>query len=144
MVRVTLRPTVASDLPHVIGEPLPCRIRAITALFDNRIIGLGGLAFPPDGIPIAFVQLAPKFDSKDANGYEARRYPIAFHRAGLIAMKMIQESGLEQVIATADAGNATAVRWLNRLGFKASIDQGIDGKVLFIWNRERPHQLPSN
>jgi hypothetical protein len=144
MVRVTLRPTVAPDLPHVLGEPLPCRIRTITALVDNRIVGLGGLAFPPHGIPIAFVQLVPKFDGKDANAYEATRYPIAFHRAGLIAMKMIQESGLERVIATADVKNSTALRWLNRLGFTASTDQEIKGKVLFIWNRKRPHPLPRN
>jgi hypothetical protein len=104
---------------------------------------LGGLAFPPHGIPIAFVQLVPKFDGKDANAYEATRYPIAFHRAGLIAMKMIQESGLERVIATADVKNSTALRWLNRLGFTASTDQEIKGKVLFIWNRKRPHRKHS-
>ncbi len=144
MVRVTLRPTEASDLRLVIDEPLPCRIRTITALVDNRVIGLGGLAFPPHGTPIAFVQLVRQPDTNGPTSYEAKRYPAAFHRAGLVVMKMIQESGLEEVIATADAGNATAVRWLNRLGFKASIAQGIVGKVLFIWNRKGPHRIPSN
>jgi hypothetical protein len=47
MPKVTLRPTILADLPHVIGEPLPYRIRAITALIDDRVIGMGGIAFPP-------------------------------------------------------------------------------------------------
>src|SRR5215471_7070670 len=59
MPQVTLRPTIPSDLPHVIGEPLPWRIRAITALVDDRIIGMGGIAFPPHGPAIAFAQLLP-------------------------------------------------------------------------------------
>ena len=59
MRRVILRPTVLSDLPHAIGEPLPYRIRAITALVEGRVIGLGGVAFPPRGPAIAFVQLVP-------------------------------------------------------------------------------------
>ena len=56
-MRVTLRPTVAADLPHVIGEVLPHRIQAITALFGDRVIGLGGIGFRPDGTAIAFAQL---------------------------------------------------------------------------------------
>jgi len=53
-MRVTLRPTIAADLPHVVGEPLPFRIRAITALAGDKVIGLGGIAFPPDGTVWAF------------------------------------------------------------------------------------------
>src|SRR5215831_3768702 len=93
---ITLRPTIPSDLPHVIGEPLPWRIRAITALIDDRIIGMGGIAFPPHGPAIAFVQLVPPPNGDVAVGEsghaaaeipeakgipEARRYPVAFHRA---------------------------------------------------------------
>jgi hypothetical protein len=148
MPRVILRPTIAQDLPFLIGEPLPCRIRAITAVLaatdepacaggndstvvagcppeDGRassIIGIGGIALPPDGPAWAFVQQAP----------EAKRYPVAFHRAGLMAMKMIRELGLREVVATADADNAAALRWLRRLGFVESDRQDIDGKVLFV------------
>jgi hypothetical protein len=146
MPKVTLRPTIPADLPDVIGEPLPYRIRAITALVDERVIGIGGIAFPPQGPAIAFVQLAPSSPSRvgairddrnvDESIPEARRYPIAFHRAGLMAMAMIRASGAEQVIATADAGSAVAVRWLTRLGFKTASDQRVYGKLLFIWQRE--------
>jgi hypothetical protein len=145
MPKVTLRPTILADLPHVIGEPLPYRIRAITALIDDRIIGMGGIAFPPYGPAIAFVQLVPP--SRDsaaacdgercATGIpEARRYPVAFHRAGLMAMEMIRTSGVGQVVATADAGSEAAVRWLKRLGFVPAEGQRIAGRLVFVWNRE--------
>jgi hypothetical protein len=132
MPRITLRPAIPADLPHVIGEPLPYRIRAISALADDRIIGLGGVAFPPDGPAIAFVQFAPA----PGGGPEARRYPVALHRAGLTAMDMIRASGVAQMIATADAGSAAAVRWLKRLGFAAAERQPIAGRVLFVWENK--------
>jgi hypothetical protein len=156
MPKVTLRPTIAADLPHVIGEPLPYRIRAITALVDDRVIGMGGIAFPLHGPAIAFVQLAPSSSNgDDAAGRddhagrsipEARRYPVAFHRAGLLVMEMICRSEVRQVIATADADSEVAVRWLKRLGFKAADGQRIEGRILFVWNREDETvagQLPS-
>jgi len=146
MPKVTLRPTIAADLADVIGEPLPFRIRAITALVDGRVIGIGGIAFPPQGPAIAFVQLAPSSPNPEGEPDrnhgtaecipEAKRYPVAFHRAGLIAMAMIETSGAEQVIATADSGSDVAVRWLKRLGFKPADDQRIEGKLLFIWRRD--------
>src|SRR5579864_56967 len=141
MPRITLRPTIPADLPHVIGEPLPCRIRAISVLADDRIIGLGGMAFPPHGPAVAFVQLAPA--PEEAAGIpEARRYPVAFHRAGLMAMEMIRASGVAQVTATADAGSAAAVRWLKRLGFDEAERQPIDGRILFVWTN-RSTGVPS-
>jgi hypothetical protein len=145
MPKVTLRSTIPADLPYVIGEPLPFRIRAITALVDGRVIGIGGIAFPPQGPAIAFAQLAPSPPirgsvSQDRGATEgipeARRYPVAFHRAGLMAMGLIRTSGAEQVMATADARSDVAVRWLKRLGFKPAHDQRIEGKLLFIWRRE--------
>src|SRR5262249_46202171 len=144
MPKVTLRPTIAADLPHVIGEPLPYRIRAITALVDDRVIGMGGIAFPPRGPAIAFAQLAPSAsqdctvcrDDRTAKSIpEARCYPVAFHRAGLVVMEMIRRSEARQVVATADADSDVAVRWLKRLGFEPADRQRIEGKLLFVWNR---------
>jgi hypothetical protein len=138
MPKITLRPTVPADLPHVVGEPLPWRIRAVTALADDRVIGMGGVAFPPHGPAIAFAQLAP---APDGGSPEARRYPVAFHRAGLMAMDMIRTSGVARVIATADPGSPAAGRWLKRLGFAAAEHQPVEGRVLFVWtageNRRR-------
>ncbi len=107
-MRVTLRPTQADDIPHCIGEPLPYRIRAITALVDDRVIGLGGIGFRPDGYVIAFAAILP----------EARKYPAAIHRAGRMAVDMMRRSGIPMVVAEAQPGNPAAARWLLRLGFK--------------------------
>jgi hypothetical protein len=123
---VRLRPTIASDLPEIIGGPLPSRIRAITVLADDRVIGMGGIAFPPHGPVIAFVQQTAV----------AKNYPVAFHRAGLLAMRMIRDCGIMQVIATTDRNSPAAIRWIERLGFVRSFVQPIDDKLLFEWNRE--------
>jgi hypothetical protein len=123
---VRLRPAIASDLPDIIGEPLPCRIRAITVLADDRVIGMGGIAFPPYGPVIAFVQQTA----------EAKNYPVAFHRAGLLAMRMIRDAGIMHVIATTDRNSPTAVRWIRRLGFVTSAAQPFEDKLLFEWNRD--------
>lgn len=153
--RVILRPTVAADLPHVVGELLPYRIRAITAVLvaapvesgmvlaahappvpapgaaaaSGKVIGIGGIAFPPDGTVWAFVQQSA----------EAKRYPVAFHRAGLAAMKMIRAAGLGEVRATADRGNETALRWLRRLGFVEAGSPISEDKVAFIWRGTPAH-----
>lgn len=128
MAKVIIRPTVASDLRHVIDEPLSYRIRTLTAVLqdgeDETILGVGGIAYLPNGVE-AFVQAAPN----------AHDYPVAFHRAGLMAMKMIAESGLHEVAASCDADNETAARWLTRLGFVPSDRQPLPGKLVFFWRR---------
>jgi hypothetical protein len=117
-VRVTLRPTVPEDLPFCIGEPLPHRIQAITALAGDQVIGVGGLGFRPDGTVIAFVQMLD----------QAKAYPAAIHRAGLMAMAMIERARVPLVIAEAQPDNPAAERWLLRLGFEP-----LDG--VFVWRR---------
>jgi RimJ/RimL family protein N-acetyltransferase len=138
MPRVIFRPTVTSDLNAVIGEPLPYRIRALTAVLqdpdspadDGKILGVGGLAFPPNSPVWAFVQQAP----------EAKNYPVAFHRAGLMAMKMIRESKIREVVATCDADNPAAIRWLRRLGFVEGPTQKLPGKIVWFFTSPPPDQ----
>lgn len=132
-MRVKLRPSVPADLPHIIGEPLPYRIRAITALVDGRVIGMGGIAFPPGGPVIAFVQQAD----------DAKNYKVAFHRAGLMAMRLIRDAGVPEVVATAQADNAVAVRWLERLGFARTDAPAVDGKLVFIWRTAGARGAPA-
>jgi hypothetical protein len=123
-VKVTLRPTRPEDLCAVIGEPLPFRIRAITVLDGDKVLGIGGIGFPPNGPVIAFVQQAP----------EAKKYKVSFHRAGLMAMRMIRESGVAEVVATADADDPAALAWLERLGFRSVQELGT--RALFSWRRD--------
>lgn len=120
MIRVALRPTVAQDLPHVIREPLPFRIRAITAHVGDQVLGVGGLGYLPNGVVGAFV----------AMNAEGRKYPTAIHRAGRAAMRMIRESGEQRVVALADELVPGAARWLERLGFEAVT---VDGVTAYVW-----------
>lgn len=130
-MRVILRPTRLADLAAVIAEPLPFRIKALAAVLldddgsEQKILGVGGLCFPPSGLPIAFVQQAP----------EAKNYPFAFHRAGKAAIRMMEESGIREAVATCDIDNLAAGRWLARLGFRLADVQNIKGKLLWQWNR---------
>jgi hypothetical protein len=125
MAKVTIRPTIPSDLAAVIDEPLPFRIRAYTALLGDTVLGVGGVAFPGDGLPIAFVQQSP----------EAKSYPVSFHRAGLMAMRMIEETGVREVMATCDPQSPAAIRWLERLGFVMAERQTVPGRLLWCWVR---------
>lgn len=126
MTRIVFRPTVAADLPRVTTEDLPHRIRAITALDDDRVLAIGGIGYRPDGTVIAFMAANPQF----------RKYKAAVHRAGLIGMKLIRDSGAKLVFAEAQAGNAAAEPWLLRFGFRA-VEVG--GHKAFVW--ERAHDV---
>lgn len=117
-MRVILRPSTAEDWKQLRPETLPCRIRAITAEIDGKLLGIGGIGYRPEGTIVAFAVVTD----------EGRRYPAAVHRAGLAAMKMIQELGLPRVIADAQPGNPAAERWLIRLGFEKMGDT-------FVWTR---------
>lgn len=122
-MRVALRATIAADLPQLVREPLPFRIRAITAHIDHQVLGLGGLGFRPDGIVVAFAIVSDEF----------RKYPSAMHRAGLEAMKMIRSSGESRVIALADAGVPAARRWLEYFRFDPVT---VDGTTAYVWQAE--------
>ena len=121
MTRVTFRPTVAADVEALADMPLPHRIKAITFEVDGEVLGFGGLGFRPDGTVIAFVHLSDK----------ARRYPVAIHRGGLMAMDMIRASGVPVVVAEAQPGNAAAEPWLLRLGFRPVV---VAGEKAFVWS----------
>ena len=80
----------------------------MTLVVGNEVLGFGGIGYRTDGTVIAFVCM------KD----EARRYPVALHRGGLLAMRMMREAGVPLVVAEAEVGNAAAAPWLSRLGFR--------------------------
>lgn len=121
-MRVTLRPTTAADMPHLTKDPLPARIQGITAEVDGQVIGLGGLSYRPNGTVIAFAWISE----------QARKYPLAIHRAGRMAMDLIRASRLPMVVAEAEPGNPAAERWLERLGFVA---RDVSGRRLYVWER---------
>lgn len=125
---MVLRPTLAADLPSCIAEPLPHRIRCISAVIPGeepgteRVIGIGGIGYRPDGTVVAFAQLMPEF----------LQYPRAVHRAGRAGMALIRKSRVPTVIAETDPGNAAAARWLLHFGFVA---REVGGHKVFVWRR---------
>jgi N-acetylglutamate synthase-like GNAT family acetyltransferase len=120
MSRVVLRPAERADFDALLGEPLPHRVRAIAAEIDGRLLGVGGLAFLPDGTVGAFVH---------AND-EARKYKVAMHRAGLAAIQMAREAGIRRMVAMADPNIEAAEPWLERLGFK---EMTVDNARVWVW-----------
>lgn len=119
-MRVVLRPATLGDFEELIDEPLPWRVRATAAEIDGKLLGVGGLAFLPDGTVGAFVHVAD----------EARKYKIAMHRAGLQTMADARALGLQRVVALADKDIERAVPWLERLGFKKMI---ANGEGVWVW-----------
>lgn len=124
---VELRPTIAADLPHVIGEPLPHRIRATTAMVDGKVIGVGGIGYRPDGTVVAFVARAPGVAG----------YPVALHRAARMTLRAARASGIPTILAEADPTVEAAERWLVRLGF-VHVGTSVNNKALYAWHRGAP------
>ena len=122
MTRAVVRPSVAEDIPLFFDEPLPWRIKGLTGFIDGEPVGIGGIAFPPEGGPWVFSSFKE----------EARAYPIEMHRAGLRLMKELRDQGVHSVRATVDEGIPAAERWLRRLGFKPT--DRIDGTVVWTWH----------
>jgi hypothetical protein len=119
-LRVTLRPSVPSDFLALIDRPPAWRCQCITAEADGQIIGIGGFTFPAGGDVWASVLMVDR----------ARKYRVAVHRAGLMAMALARKRGFRKVYATAQPGNPAAERWLERLDFTAG---EIAGEKVFVW-----------
>lgn len=120
---VTVRPATGADF-EAFDRPLPpFRVRAWAAEIDGRVIGLGGLGFPPGGPPLAWVDIDE----------EARGYPVALHKTGRAFMAYVRELGIPRVVATCDPQSEAANRWLRRLGFT---DTGLlaDDRKVYAWS----------
>lgn len=115
-----IRPSQPGDYETITGEPLPFRSRALTALVDGKIVGMGGLAYLKDGTIAAFTEITD----------EARKYPILIHKTGLKAMQEARRTGVKRVVAIADDDIGQACKWLSRLGFKPEI---FDETEVWIW-----------
>jgi hypothetical protein len=105
--KATLRPSVASDFPAMGLASPDCRVRAVTAILGDEVLGLGGIAYLPDGTHAAFVHVKPG----------AHRYRITFHKAGLGLIAEARRLGIARMVAQAEPGVGRARAWLERLGF---------------------------
>lgn len=123
-MKVEFRPTIAADLAVITDKPLPHRIKSITAVLGDLIVGVGGIGYRSDGTVIAFAHITQEF----------RRYPKEVHRAGRLGMALIRRSGVPVVVAEAQPGNPAAERWLKRFGF-VHIGTSANDKALYAWER---------
>ncbi len=114
--KVEVTPSRVSDFISLVGELPPVRAHAFTGKIGDEILGIGGIANLPDGTKLAFAHLND----------EARKYPISLHRAGIMVLKQARESGIRRIVAIADKSQPAAGRWLERLGFRPEIKDGIE------------------
>lgn len=122
------RAATQADFAALLDEPLPWRVRALTVEHDGRPVGIGGLAFMPDGTVAAFLHAAT----------DARKFRMTVHKAGLRVMREARRLGVRRIVALADPEIAAAAPWLKRLGFQETI---IDGERIYEWRT--PSRLAS-
>lgn len=121
MAGVVFRPATSRDFVEFASSLPPHRVRAFVGEIDGVTLGIGGLAYLPNGSVLAFCDLKE----------EARRYPVALHRAGRETLRFAAELGIRKILATADNLQPAAERWLLRIGF---VPTEIDGVRIFIWH----------
>ncbi len=116
----TIRPATRADIDALIDEELPYRVRAWAVENNGELLGVGGFAFQPKDVIAAFVLKTPGAD----------KFPLALHRAGLMAMREAKRLGYRRIVAMAEQHNEAAERWLERLGFKPVI---VDNTTAWVW-----------
>lgn len=117
-----LRYATEADFAGFVELPLPYRVRAFAAVEGERVLGVGGLAYLPDGTVGAFVHADD----------EARKHRIAAHKAGLRAMAEAEALGLKCVVAMASEEVEAAERWLLRLGFAPEVH---NDATVYVWRK---------
>lgn len=114
MARVTLSPATAADFAEFAARspntpPLPkVQTIAIAGKIDGRVIAIGGVCFLRNGQRQAFADIDD----------EARKYPIACHKAALATIALARKHKIWRLTATTSSGLERDLRWLLRLGFK--------------------------
>lgn len=118
---VTIRPATAEDFARW-GDPTPpYRVRAWVGEKDGEILGIGGVAYPPGSLPVAWVNFTP----------DAYRYPKTMHQTALRFLAAIDHP---RIILSADNSIGASRRWAERLGFRPTGLHTEDGEV-FIHDR---------
>ena len=104
-----LRDLTAADM-KIFAPSMPYRVRGVAGVEDDgRVLGVGGLAYLPDGRVFAFSYFGP----------EATKYPIALHKTALMVIGLARASGVRELYACPELRRSPAAeRWLKRLGFE--------------------------
>lgn len=114
MSRVTLEPATSADFADLAARspntPFLPKVQtiAIAGKVDGRVIAIGGVCFLPNGQRQAFADISD----------EARKYPIACHKAALATIALARQHKIWRLTATTSSGLERDLRWLLRLGFR--------------------------
>lgn len=92
---------------HGAPSGAPTRVIGFAGKIDGRVIGVGGVAFYPSGVRIAFCEV----------GDEARKYKISLHRAALMTIEKAKAMGVRRIVVTEERMHEKTPHWLLRLGF---------------------------
>ena len=124
MAGFTIRPTVRSDF-DALGCKALARVKAVTGVdADGNIIGLGGIAYLPNGDVMAFSELTE----------HAKKSPLSLHKAALRVLREAKEAGVNEMLAISDYERSEAAgRWLERLGFYPRERRG---ETVWMWAAE--------
>lgn len=115
---IEIVPAQAEDFP----EPPKYRCRAVAVKKDGKVIGIGGLTFPPGTYPFLWSTITD----------ELRAMPVLLHKTGLRFIAEARSQGVRVMFATTDVGFEAADRWIKRLGFEET-GEVKDGKKVHIW-----------
>lgn len=119
---VEVAPTTPADVAEFLPDGLPWRIRAWTARRDSNVIGIGGIAYLPDGTMIAFLE---------ASEEDCQKHRVTLHRMALRFFSQFKAQGARRIVAIVDAKREAAARWLKRIGFEPVGE--VDGEVVYRW-----------
>lgn len=116
-----IRPSTRADF-DALDAPTIYRMQSLTGVAeDGRILGVGGVARLDDGRLMAFADLTK----------EARKNPVALHKAAVLFMARLKAEGVRSVVALADMEETPAAeRWLGRLGFEK---REYSGAAVWVW-----------
>jgi L-amino acid N-acyltransferase YncA len=101
-----VRPTVPADLAALPGPPLQFPSQCVTLVKGDEVLAIGGIR-RFDGVLEAWARISP----------EARRHPIALHKAARGFHEQLKRQGIRKLFAVADPDVPASDRWLERHGF---------------------------
>ena len=122
MDKVIIRPSIPADFKQIEKE-LPFRVKSLTGLVGDRVIGVGGIGYMPNGGKQGFTYLSD----------EARKnYPKELHFTAKRFLKQMKEEGVRKIVALADMEMSPAAeRWHKYLGFEMI---EADGEKVWLWH----------
>ena len=110
------RDDIITAMLELYGEvrDIPLRVMAFAGRYGNRVLGVGGVAFYPNGARVAFCDV----------GDEGRKHKIALHKAALMTIEAAKAMKVRTLLVTTDGMHDKTPAWLLRLGFEPKFFEG--------------------